>query len=86
MYTCRLCNEHRISNMAMRPSASRPPRRRACCSGKIIDIRAARIQDKDDDEYLQCGADEYLPAVDLKSVGIRVPPRRIALLSHGGSN
>uniref|UniRef100_A0A0E0JVS3 RRM domain-containing protein n=1 Tax=Oryza punctata TaxID=4537 RepID=A0A0E0JVS3_ORYPU len=84
-------------------------KRSAFDSGKIIDIRAARIQGKDAlvrhfgrTTYYECGNDEYLPAVfspprdgstdgapspadgKVKTVGIRVPPRPITLLTRRG--
>uniref|UniRef100_I1NXF2 RRM domain-containing protein n=2 Tax=Oryza glaberrima TaxID=4538 RepID=I1NXF2_ORYGL len=85
-------------------------KRSAFDSGKIIDIRAARIQGKDAlvrhfgrTTYYECDTDEYLPAVfspprdgstagagapsppAVKTVGIRVPPRPITLLTHRGN-
>ncbi|KAG8058149.1 hypothetical protein GUJ93_ZPchr0002g25663 [Zizania palustris] len=81
----RMCNEHRTSNKGYAfvnfttAEAARELqlalhgcrwKRRAFDSGKVIDIRAARIQGKEAlvrhfarTTYFECGTDEYLPAV-----------------------
>ncbi|KAF0936048.1 hypothetical protein E2562_038355 [Oryza meyeriana var. granulata] len=86
-------------------------KRPAFDSGKIIDIRAARIQGKDAlvrhfgrTTYFECGNDEYLPAVfspprdgsvaaapspadsEVRTVGIRVPPQQITLVTRGSGS